>query len=1122
MTCPRCGAPEIADGADCPHCSGPNACPECGATLPAMANYCSHCGSPTRRASSLPPTAQQTVSAPAYLRQHVVASKAALSGERKHVTVMFADLRGSLNVMVEADPEEGQALLDAVVATMIEAVHRYEGAVGQVMGDGIMALFGAPIAHEDHALRAACAALAMQEAVRELHDPTWEAHNVAPEIRVGLNSGEVAVRTIRSDLSMDYRAVGATTHIASRMEQLAPPGAIYLTQTTFDLGQGLLRTKPLGPMQVKGVPVPIPVHELTGISVRTRFQANALRGLSPLVGRAELLAQLESALARASAADGSSQVVVLHGEPGVGKSRLCYELLQRASSARVLEAASLSYLSARPHGLLASMVRSLFGIDDEDDPSQVQAKAARCLKAYDAALQQQLFVALELLDIPSGDPHWQRLDPIQKRRSIEDFVRMLLTEFCAQGTTILLCEDLHWCDSESLMFVASLVDQPPGPHTLLLLTHRPGFVAPWRERAHVWSREVASLPAKAAEGLLTNILGDSDSFAPLRSWLAMRTDGNPFFIEESVRTLRENGLVEALPRRSDRMSIEVPATIDALLGGRVDRLPEAVQEVLQAAAVIGDQGSAETLRAVTRLSAADFTERFDALTRAEMLYEVVPQRERDVAVHATIRFKHALIQEVVYKRLLRPHRRALHARVVEVIETQHKARLLEHVETLAEHALRAELWDKAVEYQKTACIRAASRGANTLALAHLERALDALQHLPDGADRARADVDLRLLALAPLLPMGAHERVIELLREAEQSALQLNDQGRLARVLCQLSAELWCTAEYQRAREAAERALELAGQLGGDQFVLECSARYNLAMVQHAVADFDAAREGLIEVLRAFKERGVHRRLGFAGYPSVMAHTFMISIAAMTGAFAEAAQAFEEGHALAQQFNHGFSSALILEQYGMCLLVQGEHTRAAEYLRRARQICQHEEIQTMIVPITSHLALVLLELDRVEEALSFVEDAVAAPRKEAGHYAFTYLQVALSEAQRRTRRLEEARETAERAVDETAACGERGFHVRALIQLARVLSDLPAKRGRALLHYADAEHQALQLGMQPWAALAVQGAGAAHAAQGDKERAAQCFDTARALWQRLGASARVEELEQFRRALKLA
>jgi predicted ATPase/class 3 adenylate cyclase len=1043
----------------------------------------------------------------------VVASKAALSGERKRVTVMFADLRGSLNVMADADPEEGQALLDAVVATMIEAVHRYEGAVGQVMGDGIMALFGAPIAHEDHALRAACAALGMQEAVRELHDPTWEAHKVSPQIRVGLNSGEVAIRTIRSDLIMDYRAVGATTHIASRMEQLAPPGAIYLTQTTFDLGQGLLRTKPLGPMQVKGVPAAIQVHELTGISVRTRFQANALRGLSPLAGRAELLAQLEAALARAHAADGVSQVVVLHGEPGVGKSRLCYELLQRASSARVLEAASLSYLSARPHGLLASMVRALFEIADDDDPSQVRAKAEQCLGEYSADVREQLFVALELLDIPSQDARWQRLDPLQKRRSIEDFLRLLLTQFCAQGSTIVLCEDLHWCDSESLSFVASLVDEPPGPHTLLLLTHRPGPVPPWRIQPHVWTSEVASLTATDAESLLTGILGDNESFAPLRSWLAMRTDGNPFFIEESVRTLRENGLVDSLPRRSDRMSAEVPATIDALLGGRVDRLPEAVQEVLQAAAVIGDQGSVETLRAVTQLSPAEFAERFEVLTRAEMLYEAVHPIERDASTHATIRFKHALIQEVVYKRLLRPHKRALHARVVEVMETQHKSRLAEHLEALAEHAFRAELWTKSIEYQMSACIRAASRGANTLALEHLERGLEAVKQLPEGPERARADVDLRLIALAPLLPMGAHERVIELLREAEASAMQLNDLGRLARVSCQLAPELWCTAQYDLARASAEQAIRLAKQLGGEQFgLLESSARHGLAMVQHAVGEYEAARQGLTEVLQAIKAQGVQRRMGWAGYPNVMVNTFVISIASMTGAFADATHAFNEGHALAQQLNHGFSSAMILEQYGMCLMVQGEHTRAVESLRRAEEICQREEIQTMTMPICSHLALALLELGRVDEAALYIDRASAAPRSEAGHYAVTYLQIALSELRRKRGQAEEARAIAEESVRDTAACGERGFYVRALLQLACILADLPAERKLALARYAEAEHHAQQLGMPPWAALALQGAGAVHAALQQPQQANACFEAARAIWHRLEVPARLAEL----------
>ncbi|HKP62164.1 MAG TPA: adenylate/guanylate cyclase domain-containing protein [Polyangiales bacterium] len=1101
-------------------------CVECGAALPEAAKFCSQCGAPISRRSSLPPAVlQSSVQAPPHLRQDVLATRAALEGERRRVTVLFADLRGSLGVLADTDPEESQALLDAVLATMVESVHRYDGAVNQVMGDGIMALFGAPLASEDHALRAACAALAMQEAVRALRDPSWEARGAQPQIRVGLHSGEVAIRTVRTDLSMDYRAVGSTTHIAARMEQLATAGSVWLTQTTFELGQGLLRTNPLGPMQVKGVAAPIEVHELTGISVRTRFQANALRGLSPLAGRQEMLAQLEAALATAVA--GRSQARVLRGEPGVGKSRLCYELLQRAGSAHVLEAASLSYLSGRPHALLASMARSLFAIDDEDEPTQVRAKIEQYLRERDGQPNRNLAPALELLEIPAADSSWARLDPAKKRRRIEGLMRELLSHWCAQGPSVVLCEDLHWCDPDSLAFVASLVETPPGSRTLLLLTHRPDFSPPWRTCDHLQSLEVTTLNITAADSLLLNLLGANEQLVPLRKWLIARTDGNPFFIEESVRTLVENGLLENRTRAlgTERLGSDVPASIEGLLGARVDRLPESAREVLQAAAVLGDQGSVETLRAITDLDAEQFATRLELLTRAELLYVLVTvttQETRSQPLARTIRFKHALIQEVVYKRLVRPHKRALHLRVVEVIEQQYPTRLGEYVEALAEHAFRAELWLKCAEYQKAACVRAAGRGASALAIAHLDRGLAALGHLPASPEHARAAIDLRLTALAPLLPIGAHERVIELLREAEQYAMELQDSGRLARIACQLSAELWLTARYDQARRSAEQALTLARQLEGDQFALEVAARYNLAMVQHAQADYEAARRCLLELQATFSGAAALRRLGWAGYPSVMIRTFVISTAVMTGSFADAARAFQEGHAIAEQFVHAFSRTMILEQYGMCLMVQGEYHEAERWLRMAFEVCKQEEVHTMYMPIASHLGLALLSLNQVDEACSLIASAAQVEEDRAGHYAVDYLRIAASEAQRRSGQLDLARETAERAVRETAACGERGFHVRALVQLGRVLGDRSQDRRRALDVYSEALALARQLDTAPWCALALQGKAGVHSAEGQLAAAAEAFDAALEIWRRVEAPARVAQVTELRRTLAAA
>jgi class 3 adenylate cyclase/tetratricopeptide (TPR) repeat protein len=1111
MSCPKCGHEPADDIETCPNC-GVKAlvCASCGAGALHGANFCSACGNRLR------PSGEQRIPERLQLMERVFGSRAAVEGERKQITVLFADLRGSLSIIDGIDAEEVQALLDAVLAAMAEAVHRYEGAVNQTMGDGIMALFGAPLAHEDHALRAACAALAMQDAVRRLQDASWKARGLQPQIRVGLHSGEVAVRAVRSDLNMEYRAVGTTTHIAARMEQLATPGSVYLTADTLRLGRGLMRTRPLGPQQVKGVQAPIEVFELTGISIRTRFQAIALRGLSPLVGREQPLRALTHSLERA--ADGERSVAVLCGEPGIGKSRLCHEVLRHASDGfRVLEAAAPSYGRATPHVFLASMVRGLFGVDDDDSVEQLKAKAQAALAELDGALSPHIHAVLELLDVPSRDREWARLDPVQKRRNLEKLLRALLEAWCARGPAVLLFEDLHWCDQESLSFIAGLVESPPGTQTLMLITHRPELDPPWSRSSNVVSYRIDRLDATESEGLLRNLLGSHAGLAGLRSLLVVRTDGNPFFIEESARAVMDSSGLRDLMRDGVEAALraklpDMPATIDALIGARVDRLSEPLLELLQAAAVLGDDSPRDVLREVASVPKSEFDARFEDLVRAELLYGTGTLKGDAAGSQGGFRFKHALIQEVVYKRLVRARRRALHGRAVDVIRAQYPERVAEHVERLAEHAHQAERWFECAEYHTLACVRAASRSSNDQAIVHLEGGLEALAHVPPGPERDRAAIDIRLTALAPLQPTGAHHRVVQLLREAEQHARSLNDGRRLAKISSQLSAGLWATAQYDQAMNAAQEALALAAALPGDQFALESSARYNAAMTHHARGEFDAALAILRELKQRFSGDAAHRRLGWAGYPSVFVRTFIISVNAMIGGFAEIESAYAEGRALAEELDHPFSRTMILEQYGMYLVVAGEAARAVAVLREALAVCEKDEVRTMYTPIASHLGVALLDLGELDAGRKLLEDAAAGATDLAGHYAIDYLTIGLADARLRTGDLASARETAERAVRDTEACGEVGFHVRALLQYAAVLSALDGQRAQATSTYALAIDRARQLGMRPWVALAQHGLARLHELEGRSDAAADLLESALQYWRESNARARVEQL----------
>jgi hypothetical protein len=461
---------------------------------------------------------------------------------------------------------------------MMDAVHRFEGTVNQVLGDGIMALFGAPIAHEDHALRACYAALAMQAAMRGYTDAVRRAHGYELRIRVGLNAGEVVVRAIGNDLHMDYSAVGETTHLAARMEQLAMPGTIRLTPTALRLVEGLVQVQALGPIPVKGLPEPLEVFELTGASdIRHRLQAAVARGLTRFVGRQQELLALQQALERAGA--GHGQVAALVGEAGVGKSRLLYEFVHSHHTRgwSVLESVSVSYGKATPYFPVNDLLKRYSHIEDQDDSRTIRAKVTGQVLTLDEALQDTIPALLSLLDALPEDSPFLTLDPPQRRqRTLEALKRVLLRESQVQPL-LLVFEDLHWIDSETQALLETLIASLPTAHLLLLVNYRPEYQHPWGNKTYYTQLRLDPLPPASADAFLQALLGDDPSLIPLKQLLIARTEGNPFFLEESVRTLVETGVLMGAPgayRLAKPLeALRVPATVQAVLAARIDRLP---------------------------------------------------------------------------------------------------------------------------------------------------------------------------------------------------------------------------------------------------------------------------------------------------------------------------------------------------------------------------------------------------------------------------------------------------------------------------------------------------------------------------------------------------------------------
>ena len=699
MTCPRCQQDNPAHARFCLGCGCrlALACGSCGAELPGTARFCLQCGQAVATFTVGARSSGPETYTPKHLAEKILTSKSALEGERKQVTVLFADLKGSMELLADRDPEEARKIIDPVLELMMEAVHRYEGTVNQVMGDGIMALFGAPLAHEDHATRACYTALRMQNAVAHYAEDIRKRYGVDVQIRVGLNSGDVVVRSIGNDLHMDYTAVGQTTHLAARMEQLARPGTTLITETTLRGAEGFVQVKPLGPTPIKGLAEPIAVYEVAGAgTARTRLQASMARGLTCFVGRDAEVDQLRQALEQAGS--GRGQIVAVLGEPGVGKSRLFYEFIHshRTQGWLVLESSSVSYGKATPYLPMVDLLKGYFKIAEQDDMRAVRAKVTGNVLTLDEGLKDSVAPLLWVLDELPKDHEFMGLDAATRRtRALEAVKRVLLRESRTQPL-LLVFEDLHWIDAETQGLLDALVESLPTASILLAVNYRPEYQQPWGNKSYYRQLRIDALPPDTARALLETLLGDQPALHPIRRLLIERTEGNPLFLEESVRALVEMEVLVgergAYRLGKDPVAIQIPPTVQAILAARIDRLPADDKRLLQVASVIGKDLPWTLLLETSEQSEDHLRAGLARLQAAEFVYEA------KLFLDLEYTFKHALTHEVAYGSLLHDRRRALHTQIVGAIERVYADRLGEHADRLAHHAFRGEMWEKALHY----------------------------------------------------------------------------------------------------------------------------------------------------------------------------------------------------------------------------------------------------------------------------------------------------------------------------------------------------------------------------------------------------------------------------------------
>jgi class 3 adenylate cyclase/tetratricopeptide (TPR) repeat protein len=847
MRCSKCGANNREGRKFCAKCAAPVAClcPQCGASNEPGEDFCGECAAPL--GSPPAPLPKRASSAPIQIADTPAPEN--FEGERKTITALFADIKGSMDLIETLDPEEARAIVDPALKLMMDAAHRYGGYVAQSTGDGIFAMFGAPVAHEDHPQRALWAASRMQDEMQRYSAKLREAGHPPLEARVGVNTGEVVMRSLPTEEGghTEYVPVGHSISLAARMEVLAPVGSIATTQEVRSLCEGYFLFKSLGPTRVKGVSDPVNVYEVTGPGpLRTHFQLSTHRGLTQFVGRGTEMEAMARAAELAKA--GHGQLVCVVAEPGVGKSRLFHEFKARNQRGwMVLEAFSVSHGEASAYLPVIDLLHSYFRIAPEDDTRTRREKVSGRVLTLDRKLEDALPYLLGLLGLTEGDDPLARMDArIRRQRTLKALKRILLRESLNQPL-IVIFEDLHWIDEETQAFLNLLADSIGTAKLLLLMTHRPEYSHSWGSKTYYTQLRLDPLGKESASEMFDALLGVNTqtidaALLALKHLIVEKTEGTPLFMEEVYQALIEEGAlirngVVKLARPLN--ALKIPTTVQAILASRIDRLPAAEKQLLHTVAAIGTEFSLRIAAQVVGESEDELASMLSNLQQREFVYERLAGGDIEYV------FKHALTLEVAYNSILIEKRKLLHERTAQAIESLFAKRLDDHADQLAHHYVLSDNTWKAVKYLHLAGRRALERSTPAQALNNMRSSLELLRTLSETPDRDRQEIVLQTelgFALGWAQGLAAPE-VERAFTRALALCEKLGENAQSFALLNGLRLVFLIRLDPRRSREFAERALSVA-QRADDRSTL-LAAFTGLGITLMWLGDFGSAHEHL-------------------------------------------------------------------------------------------------------------------------------------------------------------------------------------------------------------------------------------------------------------------------------------
>jgi len=1119
MRCGSCGFESATARKFCGECGAPlpRRCGACGAESPPAFKFCGECGErlgdgPTRHESAIPssaPARDPRTYTPKHLADKILQSRSALEGERKQVTVLFADVKGSMELAESVDPEAWHEILDRFFQILADGVHRFEGTVNQYTGDGIMALFGAPIAHEDHAQRACYGALQLRDSLRSYAREVKRTHALGFAVRMGLNSGEVVVGKIGDDLRMDYTAQGHVVGLAARMQELADADAIYVAPATAALVAGYFDLEDLGEFRVQGVRDAVRVRQLRSAgTLRTRFDVSRSRGLSRFVGRADEMAALEAALARAR--EGNGQVVGVVAEPGVGKSRLCFELLERcrALGIRPLEGRALAHGKSVPFLTILQVFRAYYGITDQDSDRGAREKIAGRLLLLDESFREDLPLLFEFHGVPDPERPAPEMDPELRQRRLFAVLRRLVREGGRGEVGIVLLEDLHWLDGGSAAFLERWVEAVAGTRNLLLLNFRPEYHAAWMQRSWYQQLPLSPLGPEATRELLRDLLGSHASVAVLAEAIHGRTAGNPFFTEEVVQSLVESGQLEGA-KGSYRLvgpveEIAVPATVQAVLAARIDRVAEREKQVLQCAAVIGREFSLPILQRIAGLPARELTEALSRLEAAELLFA---ESLYPVAEYA---FKHVLTQEVAYGTQLGERRRRLHAAVARAMEEVDASRLDDRAALLAHHCEQAGDALEAARWHRRAA-KFAARSDVKEARSHSTRARALLAPLPASPERdgllVRACVLLLELGWRLGLPEGEAD---ELFAEGRALAERSHDLRSLAQLHLAYGFVLGNAADGEGRLREIRAALDVASRIPDGEPRARIALRA-LAQMGLSLHYLGRPREGLEAAEQALSlgdaAGGPRRSNGYA-LAVIMRGVNLL----LLGHLAEARRELERGAATAREIGDVDSEMSAHLWHPFLAWIAGDAEEALAHARAALELGEDFGYDALAL---GRVGMAHLLASRWQEAAESLSQSVAIVRESGTGLQSVALHLALlAEAQLGGGLGGQARASAQESLELTQRQGERGHECLARIILARVLraTEGVAAHGEIESLLDAAEAIVKETGVVAFAPFVLEERAALARGVGDEAGWERSLRDAQRLFAEMGARPRAERL----------